>query len=53
MVADANKIVELAQQINADANKGDNHALSASAAKKAEEIEKLARGVKERMKAEY
>ncbi len=53
MVADANKIVELAQQINADANKSDNHALSASVAKKAEEIEKLARGVKERMKAEY
>lgn len=52
MVADANKIVQLAQEINADVDKGDKSALSPMAAKKAEEIEKLAKGVKERMKAE-
>jgi hypothetical protein len=52
MVADANKIVELAQEINADVDKGDKSALSPTEAKKAEEIEKLAKGVKERMKSE-
>ncbi len=52
MVADANKIVELAQEINADVDKGEKSALSPTAAKKAEEIEKLAKGVKELMKSE-
>jgi hypothetical protein len=51
IVNDANKIVQLAQEVNADVEKGEKPALSPIAAKKTEEIEKLAKGVKERMKA--
>lgn len=51
MVADSDKICALAQQLSDEVNKGGQDAPPA-ALKKIEEIEKLAKGVKDRMRAE-
>jgi len=52
MVADANRIVQLAQELNTEVDKNDKGATPVTVSKKAEEIEKLAKSVKDRMKAE-
>ena len=52
IVDDTDKLLQLVQQLKVEVEKSDKHTLSASVVKKAEEIEKLARGVKEKMKAE-
>lgn len=53
IVYDTDKMLQLAHQLKDDMGKNDDKkTLSASAAKKAEEIEKLARSVKDKMKAE-
>lgn len=50
LVADTDKLLQLATQLHADVAKTDQHILSLDVVRRAEEIEKLARGVKERMK---
>ncbi len=52
IVNDTDKLSQLAQQLKDEVGNIDKKTLSASAAKKAEEIEKLARSVKDKMKAE-
>lgn len=50
IVNDTTKLFELAQQLKAEVDKSNKEQLSVSVIKKAEEIEKLAKSVKEKMK---
>jgi type VI protein secretion system component VasF len=50
IVNDTAKLLELAQQLKAEVDKSRKDQLSVSVVKKAEEIEKLAKSVKEKMK---
>ncbi len=50
LVADSDKLLALATQLHEDVNKTNKNILSLDVVKRAEEIEKLARSVKERMK---
>ncbi|MCL6462921.1 MAG: hypothetical protein QJR10_07480 [Bacillota bacterium] len=50
IVNDTNKLLQLAQQLKAEVDKTNQDQLSLSVIKKAEEIEKLAKSVKEKMK---
>ena len=50
LVSDSDKLLELATQLHDDVSKTNQHILSVDVVKRAEEIEKLARSVKERMK---
>jgi hypothetical protein len=50
IVKDTNKLLELAQQLKTEVDKSNQDQLSLSVVKKAEEIEKLAKSVKEKMK---
>lgn len=50
MVSDADKLVELAAQLKEEVSKGGNKASQDDVGRKAEEIEKLAKSVKDRMK---
>jgi hypothetical protein len=50
LVSDSDKLLELATQLHNDVAKTDQHILSVDVVKRAEEIEKLARSVKDRMK---
>ena len=50
MVADTDKLLGLATELKQDVDKTNSNVLSMDVIKKAEEIEKLARSVKERMK---
>jgi hypothetical protein len=50
LVEDTAKLLELATQLKADVDKTNKNILSVDVIKRAEEIEKLARSVKERMK---
>jgi hypothetical protein len=50
LVEDTDKLLELATQLKADVDKTDKNVLSIDVIKRAEQIEKLARAVKERMK---
>ncbi len=52
IVADSNKIVALAEQLKAEVARGDQKNSTLSLISKTEEIEKLARSVKEKMKAQ-
>jgi len=55
MVAEANKLVQLAQELETEIDKSGNDgkgAVPVSTARKLEEIEKLAKSVRDRMKAE-
>lgn len=52
LVADSDKLLELATQLHADVAKTDKHVLSLDVIRRAEEIERLAHGVKQRMKGE-
>ena len=50
LVADTDKLLTLATELKQDVDKTDKNTLSVDVIKKAEEIEKLAHSVKERMK---
>ncbi|HEX6496481.1 MAG TPA: hypothetical protein VF018_13410 [Acidobacteriaceae bacterium] len=50
IVADTQKLVDLANQLNADVQKSTKDTLSLDVIKKADEIEKLAKSVREKMK---
>ena len=50
LVADTDKLLALATDLKAQVDKSNKDTLSVDVIKKAEEIEKLARSVKERMK---
>jgi len=50
MVADATKLLELATQLKAEVDKSNKDTLSLAVVKKAEEIEKLAKSVKDKMR---
>jgi hypothetical protein len=50
LVSDTERLLTLATQLHEDVEKTDQHILSVDVVKRAEEIEKLARSVKERMK---
>jgi len=50
IVKDTTKLLELAQQLKTEVDKSRRDQLSVSVVKKAEEIEKLAKAVKEKMK---
>lgn len=50
IVSDTQKLLDLATQLHADVAKTDKNVLSLDVVRRAEEIEKLAHGVKERMK---
>ena len=50
LVADTDKLLELATQLHTDVGKTDKNILSLDVVKRADEIEKLAHAVKERMK---
>ncbi len=50
---DTEKLLKLATELKEYVGKTDEHILSLDVIKKAEEIEKLARGVKEKMKTSY
>jgi hypothetical protein len=50
--ADSDKLLELATQLHTEVGKTDKHILSIDVIKKAEEIERLAHSVKERMRGE-
>jgi hypothetical protein len=52
MVANSNRIVQLAQELNAEVDKSNKSAPPITVSKKAEEIEKLAKSVKDLMKSE-
>ncbi|MBI3664755.1 MAG: hypothetical protein HY236_00770 [Acidobacteria bacterium] len=51
--SEAAELVELAQQLKEAIDKNEQHVLDLRAVKKAEEIEKLARRIKERMRRFY
>ena len=50
LVADTTRLLELATQLHTDVNKTDQHILSIDVVRRADEIERLAHSVKERMK---
>ena len=50
LISDTEKLLSLATELHQDVGKTDKHILSVDVVKRAEEIEKLARSVKERMK---
>ncbi len=50
IVEDTEKLLSLASQLKEEVDKSDKNTLSITVIKKAEEIEKLAKSVKERMK---
>ena len=50
LVADTDKLLQLATQLKTEVDKTNSHILSVEVVKKAEEIEKLAKSVKDRMK---
>lgn len=50
LMEDTNKLLELATQLKQDVDKTNKDVLSVDVIKKADEIEKLAHSVKERMK---
>jgi len=50
LVADTDKLLQLATQLHNDVGKTDQHILSLDVVRRADEIEKLAHSVKERMK---
>jgi nitric oxide reductase activation protein len=50
LVADTDKLLTLATQLKQDVDKSNKDVLSVDVVKKADEIEKLAHSVKERMK---
>ena len=50
LVSDTEKLLTLATELHQDVGKTDKHILSVDVVKRAEEIEKLAHSVKERMK---
>jgi hypothetical protein len=50
IVSDTAKLLDLAQKLNAEVSKSDKNTLSISVVKEAEEIEKLARTIKEKMR---
>ena len=52
MMADADKLLQLATELKEDVDKSTKNEMSVTAVKKAAEIEKLAHDVKERMKGE-
>jgi nitric oxide reductase activation protein len=52
LVADTNKLLQLAQDLKTEVDKSNKEVLSVSVVKKADEIEKLAKSVKDRMKSE-
>ena len=52
LVADTNKLLQLSQELKSEVDKSSKDTLSVAVVKKAEEIEKLARSVKDRMKAQ-
>ncbi len=49
-IEDSGKLLDLAEELKAEIEKNDRHVLSVSAYKKAEEIEKLAKRIRGRMK---
>jgi len=49
-IADSDKLIKLAEELKADLEKEEHHVLSVSSLKKTEEIEKLARKIRERLK---
>jgi hypothetical protein len=51
-VADSQKLYQLAQELKTEVAKSDKNTLSIAVTKKAEEIEKLAKSMKERMRKE-
>ena len=51
LVADADKLLLLAQQLKAEVDKSDKNTLSVMVIKKSDEIEKLARSVRQKMKS--
>jgi hypothetical protein len=51
-VADSQKLYQLAQELKAEVAKSDKNTLSIAVTKKAEEIEKLAKSLKDRMRKE-
>ena len=50
LVSDSEKLLQLATQLNVDLAKTDRHGQSVDVVRRAEEIEKLAKSVKDRMK---
>ena len=52
LLADTNKLYELAQELQAEVAKSNKNTLSLGVVKKAAEVEKLAKSLKERMKPE-
>ena len=52
MMADADKLLQLATELKEDVDKSTKNEMSVTAVKEAAEIEKLAHDVKERMKGE-
>jgi hypothetical protein len=50
---DTDHLLQLATQLKEDVDKSNEHTLSLEVVKKAEEIEKLAKSVKEKMKGSY
>jgi hypothetical protein len=52
LVADTNKLYQLAQDLQAEVAKSSKNTLSLAVVKKAAEVEKLAKSLKERMKTE-
>ena len=52
LVADTNKLYQLAQELQAEVGKSTKNTLSLAVVKKAAEVEKLAKSLKERMKSE-
>ena len=51
LIDDTNKLLSLATELKTDVDKTDKNTLSVDVIKKADEIEKLARSVKDRMKS--
>ncbi|HSB16345.1 MAG TPA: hypothetical protein VLE22_17960 [Bryobacteraceae bacterium] len=49
-LADAGRLVELAESLKIELEKNDRHVLSVSSLKKAEELEKLAKRIRNRLK---
>ncbi len=52
LVADTNKLYQLAQELQAEVAKSNKNTLSLAVVKKAAEVEKLAKSLKDRMKPE-
>jgi hypothetical protein len=49
-LADARKLVELSESLKAELEKNDRYVLSLASLKKAEDIEKLAKGIRNRLR---